>query len=83
MLGCTMENSTNNFIFGTAQNLKSFLFITMYERKRRPLAFQDVQKHFVNFQSVLETCFKKESYEKAFQEFASFEEKVQILATNL
>ena len=24
MLGCTMENSNNNFIFGTAKNLKSF-----------------------------------------------------------
>ena len=38
MLGCTMENSTNNFIFGTAKNLKSFLFITMYEAP----SFQDV-----------------------------------------
>ena len=77
MLGCTMENSTNNFIFETAKNLKSFLFITMYEAP----SFQDVQSLFVKFESILETCFKKEFFEKAFLKFAFFEEEVRNFAT--
>ena len=46
-------------------------------------SFQDVQSRFVKFESILETCFKKEFFEKAFQKFAFFEEEVRNFATNL
>ena len=49
----------------------------MYEA----LSFQDVQSRFVKFESILETCFKKEFFEKAFQKFAFFEEEVRNFAT--
>jgi hypothetical protein len=57
------------------QNLKSFLFITMYEAP----SFQDVQSHFVKFESILETCFTKSSLKKLSKNLHFLKKKLGIL----